>query len=740
VDASDSKSWFLLAGGLVVVLASCSHREVAKAEPKNEYVDAGTCANCHQDIARTYSRTGMARAFHSPEAASVPDPKAYFHRASGTWYQIVDKDGGWYQQWWQIGFKGQRESVGESKIDYVMGSGNHVRSYLHRTARGTLILLPLAWYAENGGSWGMNPGLDTREPVIGRKIGYDCMFCHNSYPSIPPGHEDAGQEPVYAGALPEGIDCQRCHGPGGNHVRTANQPGANPSDISSSIVNPSALGKERSMEVCMQCHLETTSAPLPNSLRRFDRGPFSYRPGEPFSAFQFWFDHAPGSGREGKFEIVNSVYRLRQSKCFLESKGELACTTCHDPHNIQHGQAGLDGYNKACVRCHEPARIAVAAHPAGGNCVGCHMPKRRAEDVVHVVMTDHLIQRRPPANPLAEFPERHDPGLEYRGEVVPYGDKDDLYTAVAQVTHSSNLAGGIPRLQAEIASRKPERPEFYMELGDALQRAGRSEESAAAYHVAIEKRPGSALLWARLAQPLRALGKSQEPLDAMLKAAQADPNQPTIWYDLALLQSDLGDKKSAIESFRKAIALDPEFADSRLSLGTVLAETGQPQEAEAEIRGALQIKPALPKAHENLAFLLANRGDFEEAIWHFERAGEGAVNQFNYGITLARMNRIAEARTHLEKSLQADAKQPLAHEVLGGMLEAAGKIPEAASHYQEAIRLRPDFGKARIDLGALLARKGDRAGAAAEFRAAQADSDPQIRQMAGAGLAAVGAK
>ena len=207
------------------------------------------------------------------------------------------------------------------------------------------------------------------------------------------------------------------------------------------------------------------------------------------------------------------------------------------------------------------------------------MPKRRAEDVVHAVMTDHLIQRRPPANLLAEFPERHGPGLEYRGEVVPYGDRDDLYTAVAQVTHKSNLEGGIPRLQAEIARRKPERPEFSMELGDALQRAGRSEESAAAYRAALEKRPASALLWARLAQPLRALGKSQEPLDAMLKSVQADPNQPENWYNLALLQSDLGDKQSAIDSFRNSVALDPEFADSRNGLGAVLAETGQFREA-----------------------------------------------------------------------------------------------------------------------------------------------------------------
>ncbi len=738
------KTWVVLAGGLVVALASCSRREAAKPVAKNEYIDAATCAKCHADIARNYSNTGMARSFRSPDAASVPNPKAWFHRASATWYQIVARDGGWYQRWWQIGFKGQEESAGESKIDYVMGSGNHVRSYLHRTARGTLIELPLAWYAEKGGTWVLNPGLDVSDPPIGRKIGYDCMFCHNSYPSIPSGHEDAGSEPVFGGQLPRGIDCQRCHGPGGNHVQAVRQSGAKLSDIRNAIVNPSRLGKERAMEVCMQCHLETTSAPLPNVIRRFDRGPFSFRPGEPLSAFQLSFDHAPGSGREGKFEIVNSVYRLRQSRCFLESNGELGCTTCHNPHEIKHDQAAVDGYNKACVRCHEPAKIAVQAHPfggnsSGGNCVGCHMPKRRAEDVVHAVMTDHLIQRRPPVNLLAEFPERHDPGVEYRGEVVPYGDNDDLYTAVAQVTHKSNLEGGITRLRAEIARRKPERPEFYMELGDALQRAGRSEESAAAYRVAIEKRPASALLWARLAQPLRALGKSQEPLEAMLKSVQADPNDPEAWYNLALLQSDLGGKNSAIDSFRKSIALDPEFADSRNGLGAVLAETGQVREAEAQFRDALSIRPALPGAQAYLAYLLANRGDFGEAIWHFERAGDGASNQLNYGITLARMNRKAEARTHLERSLQADARQPLAHEVLGGLLEAEGQIPEAVSHYEEAIRLRPDFGKAHLDLGGVLARKGDRAGAAAEFRVAQSDPDPRIREMAGAGLAAVGA-
>jgi len=58
---------------------------------------------------------------------------------------------------------------------------------------------------------------------------------------------------------------------------------------------------------------------LPNAIRLYDRGPFSFRPGEAFSAFQLSFDDAPGSGKADKFEIVSSVYRLRQSKSFLKS-------------------------------------------------------------------------------------------------------------------------------------------------------------------------------------------------------------------------------------------------------------------------------------------------------------------------------------------------------------------------------------------------------------------------------------
>src|SRR5207244_1810437 len=119
--------------------------------------------------------------------------------------------------------------------------------------------LPLGWYAESGGSWAMNPGYDRPDHAgFTRAVTYGCMFCHNGIPEIPPAN-DSGAEPVFGGRIPQGIDCQRCHGPASKHVQLA-EAAANVEDIRKTIVNPSRLSPDRALEVCMQCHLQTTSS------------------------------------------------------------------------------------------------------------------------------------------------------------------------------------------------------------------------------------------------------------------------------------------------------------------------------------------------------------------------------------------------------------------------------------------------------------------------------------------------
>ena len=85
------------------------------------------------------------------------------------------------------------------------------------------------------------------------------------------------------------------------------------------------------------------------------------------------------------------------------------------------------------------------------------MPKRRTDDVVHAVMTDHYIQRFKPDRdllaPLEEEPFYQRP---YRGEVKLYYPtqvarrEKELYLAVAQVEDKSNLEAGIANLERAI--------------------------------------------------------------------------------------------------------------------------------------------------------------------------------------------------------------------------------------------------------------------------------------------------
>jgi predicted CXXCH cytochrome family protein len=415
---------YLKRGGCGAVPQTQSQSKVTE----NRYVDASVCADCHPKIWETYHQTGMSRSFSRPIASNTPGGRtavSFYHKPSESYFSILQRDGRFFERRHQIGLDGKETNIVEKQIDFVLGSGNRARAYLHRTSRNTLVELPLGWYAENGNSWAMSPGYDRPDHAgFTRTVTYGCMFCHNGIPEVPSASKQAGAEPIFPGRIPEGIDCQRCHGPGGNHVKAAEAGVATLDEILKAIVNPARPSPDRQIEVCVQCHLETTSFRLPNAIVRYGRGPFS-QPGEALANFVLHFDKASDAHGEDRFEINSAAYRLRRSPCFLKSEGALGCTTCHDPHDIPRGEAASTHYNGVCRQCHDAALnklVASGRHTQSADCIGCHMPKRRTEDVVHVVMTDHYIQRRKPARDLlAPMAERRETDASaYHGEVVLY--------------------------------------------------------------------------------------------------------------------------------------------------------------------------------------------------------------------------------------------------------------------------------------------------------------------------------
>ena len=57
--------------------------------------------------------------------------------------------------------------------------------------------------------------------------------------------------------------------------------------------------------------------------------------------------------------------------------------------------------------------------------------------------------------------------------------------------------------------------------------------------------------------------------------------------------------------------------------------------------------------------------------------------------------RVQEAIQHYEQALRINPDYAVAHYNLGVALEQAGRMPEAIQHYEQALRIKPDFVEAQ---------------------------------------------
>ena len=267
------------------------------------YVGMDTCGGCHEEQYEQVIRSGHPyKLTYVGGAAPAPPPEfaGTFPNAppSGfSWADISYTIGGWG---WKVRFM---------DLDgYIVTSG--------ATEPYTAVQYNIA-----NGSWsnyhaGEDPGTKP----------YDCGPCHTT--GYSPEGNQGGLPGIVGTWTEEGVTCEACHGPGGNHIQ-------NPDIV--------LMRVDRDSEACGECHIRGDARVIPAS------GGFTRH-------------------HEQWNEMANSKHRA------------LDCVDCHDPHqSAVYSDATWNPYKGIrvdCASCHfaQAANVNTVAM-AGFDCVECHMPQ-----------------------------------------------------------------------------------------------------------------------------------------------------------------------------------------------------------------------------------------------------------------------------------------------------------------------------------------------------------------------------
>ena len=363
-----------------------------------DYVGDAACVSCHKKQDMSYLHTSH---FLTSQPANKASVLGSFREGSnvltivdptttaepGLYFKMDAKDGGHYET--AVTGWGQQVQSRTERIDIVTGSGVRGATYLYWQGN-QLYELPVSYWTE-GHRWINSPGYEDGSVDFSRPVNPGCLECHTTY--IRPLSPDPNTNRYDKDSLITGISCERCHGPGAEHVARQKAGSVPAASTGQAILNPAKFSRDRQVDLCALCH---------NGIQREATAPaFSYTPGKPLSDY---FKPIPGETAEHPDVHGNQVGLLQRSRCYLSSPN-MTCSTCHDVHTKEQPAAT---YSTKCLTCHQWQSCGVSktmGHSIANNCIDCHMPveptsvivSETADKVVRATMRNHWIKIYPDA-------------------------------------------------------------------------------------------------------------------------------------------------------------------------------------------------------------------------------------------------------------------------------------------------------------------------------------------------------
>lgn len=563
-----------------------------------KYVGINTCKLCHQDIYNTFIKTGMGKSF---DVASKTKSSGDYHNST-----IYDKIGDfYYKAFWQndslrfLEFRLQGKDTIYKRLEtvnYIVGSGQHTNSHI-QSVNGYLNQMPMTFYTQKK-KWDLPPGFeDGHNSRFMRKIGLECMSCHNNYPEFVLGSENKFT------AVPEGINCERCHGPGSIHV-AERQTGSRIDTskyIDYSIVNPAKLSIDAQFDICQRCHLQG------NTILKEGKSFYDFKPGMKLSDYMTVF-LPKYKNADDEFIMASHADRLKQSKCFIAStssatkttsnklkpyKDAMTCVTCHNPH-VSVRETNPNVFNDACNSCHnQNGKSKINCSKKGitvtSNCVSCHMPKSGSIDIPHVTVHDHYI-RKPITNT----------------------DKKGIKEFIGLYAINENNPSSITKARAYLNQyEKFENKPIYLDsaltyLKDKTETDIKAniEPLVQLYFIKND--------FNKIVSYINKLS-DQTILNTLLIKKTYSNDHAWTSYRIGEAFYNLGDLQRAINYYKKAVDLAPYVLDFKNKYGSALAAKGLLPNAEKEFNEILKENPKHVSALTNLGYVKLAQGNVKEA-------------------------------------------------------------------------------------------------------------------------------
>lgn len=596
-----------------------------------KYVGINTCKKCHYDVYESFSKTGMGESFgHATMQKSKGDFKNHtpiHDKFSDLYYIPYWKDSVMMVKEYRLqGIDTIHKRM--ERVDYIIGSGHHTNSHIINE-NGYLYQMPFTFYVQKG-QWDLPPGFENGyNSRFSRSLGLECLSCHNAYPDFVKGSVNKYNK------IPEGIDCERCHGPGSIHVKTKLEGKIVnvKKDTDFTIVNPRKLPFKLQIDVCQRCHLQG------DAVLKEGKSFFDFHPGMKLSEVMDVFLPTYENDEKG-FLMAAHAQRLKKSQCFLQSNKNNArtvpmnCITCHNPH-ISVKVTKDEYFNNKCQTCHSSSHCCKATEKLrmtkNNNCITCHLPKSSVVDIPHVTITDHYIRV------VHEQPKDYTAGVgKFKGlSCLNNEHPDKLVIAKA-----------------------------YMYFYEKFEHKNYNLDSAWKYlSMYPEKMQGESYIYFYyLKEDFQSIGR--------IASANKTPFKEAITnYQVAQAALNLNRNELALPYLQKAVLQEPYNLDYHNKLGTTLLYLKNFNAAKNEFDFILKensklamgwnglaflalVQENVPLANDNIHYALALDPDYEPAL----------INQVKISLY---NNNLKEAETELKTILKKNPKSQDAKTLMG---------------------------------------------------------------------------